>query len=97
MNSPLLRGVAFEVVRAPVLAVAADAPLARGAGAAFFAAFATTARRGLPLRQRDGLFRARLYAFVKSLLSFLSRDQARLDEEGHCGRTKVEIRLARRA
>jgi hypothetical protein len=31
------------------------------------------------LRQRDELFRARLYAFVKSLLSFLSRDQARLD------------------
>jgi len=32
-----------------------------------------------PLRLRDVLFRARLYAFVKSLLSFLSRDQARLD------------------
>jgi hypothetical protein len=32
-----------------------------------------------PLRQHDELFQARLYAFVKSLLSFLSRDQARLD------------------
>jgi hypothetical protein len=32
-----------------------------------------------PLRLHDELFQARLYAFVKSLLSFLSRDQARLD------------------
>jgi hypothetical protein len=32
-----------------------------------------------PLRLHDVLFRARLYAFVKSLLSFLSRDLARLD------------------
>jgi hypothetical protein len=32
-----------------------------------------------PLRLHDVLFRARLYAFVKSLLSFLSSDQARLD------------------
>jgi hypothetical protein len=44
LTEDALRGAAFEAVRDDV----ARDEVVRGAGAAFFAAFAATARRGLP-------------------------------------------------
>ena len=64
LNSLLPRGVAFDAVRGVVEL------LARGAGAAFFVAFAAAARRGLPLEASRRAFPGAVVRFCKVIIKF---------------------------
>ena len=89
LTEEALRGAAFEVVRDEV---------ARGAGAAFFAAFAATARRGLPFEAARRAFPGADVRVSRAIFKFSYREIKRVSiRNSLCGPTRVEIRLARRA